>query len=181
MPPFETTNAITSTQMDYLFESGHGWCNSCKIAQPLERFNRKASRRLGYNDCCKDCFSDYRKKRGKSDLEKQATALRYRLNACVKAQIVGKQNCNAALMEQFIGISIAEFVEQHPLLRNTSASIDHICPSSQAKNGDELLSLQHHSNLQVLTKIENGIKSSRWTPRGEEVCRSLLNREWVYD
>ena len=57
--------------------------------------------------------------------------------------------------------------------------LDHICPCAQSNSEEELIKLQHYSNFQWLLEKENEIKSDKWTPKGEELCRKLLNREWI--
>lgn len=61
-------------------------------------------------------------------------------------------------------------------------SIDHICPCAQAKNADELIKLQHYSNLRPMQTYGpkgNFAKSDSKTPYGEILCRTLLNRNWI--
>jgi 5-methylcytosine-specific restriction endonuclease McrA len=62
---------------------------------------------------------------------------------------------------------------------HSGAHIDHVCPLSQAKNEAEMLRLWHYSNLQWLTQADNLSKGDKKTPRGEELCKSLLGREWI--
>lgn len=57
--------------------------------------------------------------------------------------------------------------------------IDHICPCSQAINEEEFIKLQHYTNLRWLKAEDNMVKSDGWTPEGEEMCRKLLNRDWI--
>lgn len=59
-------------------------------------------------------------------------------------------------------------------------SFDHICPCSQALNEEELLKLQHYTNLQPLLKIENIQKSDSVTIESERLCKILLRRDWIY-
>lgn len=64
---------------------------------------------------------------------------------------------------------------------STDAHLDHICPCNQAQNEEELLKLQHYSNLRWLPAEENIQKSDSWTSEGEELCRKLLGRGWIYE
>lgn len=57
--------------------------------------------------------------------------------------------------------------------------IDHVAPCAQAQTEEELLKLQHYTNLRWLPAIDNICKSSNRTPEGEEMCRKLLGREWI--
>ena len=54
---------------------------------------------------------------------------------------------------------------------------DHICPCAQAQDEEELIKLQHYSNLRPY--IENLKKSDNKTPEGEKLCLILLNRQWI--
>ena len=60
--------------------------------------------------------------------------------------------------------------------------LDHICPITQGKTEWEVTKLQHYTNFQWLTAEENGpsCKWNHWTPKGGELCKELLNREWIY-
>ena len=55
-------------------------------------------------------------------------------------------------------------------------TIDHICPCSQAKNEQELLSLQHYSNL--TPSFDNFIKSDNATIEAVSNCNLILGRGW---
>ena len=57
--------------------------------------------------------------------------------------------------------------------------VDHICPIAQAQNEEEAYKLNHYTNLRYLSKEENLQKSDKKTLEGEEMCRQLLNREWI--
>lgn len=61
-------------------------------------------------------------------------------------------------------------------------SIDHICPCNQAQNGEELVKLQHFSNLKPMITYGpegNFAKSDSKTIDGETLCFNLLNRQWI--
>lgn len=57
-------------------------------------------------------------------------------------------------------------------------SLDHICPVSQAQTEEEVLLLQNFSNIMPLGHSENIRKFTSKTPLGEQLCKSLLGREW---
>lgn len=58
--------------------------------------------------------------------------------------------------------------------------IDHIVPISQAKTEEEVIALNHYTNLQYLPHSDNLKKSDKPTERGLELVKSLLGREWCY-
>ena len=60
-------------------------------------------------------------------------------------------------------------------------TIDHICPSSQAKNIDELYKLQNYRNLRPMWHKENSSKCNKPTDEAIQKCIELLNREWIYE
>lgn len=62
-----------------------------------------------------------------------------------------------------------------------SWQIDHICPCNQAQNEQELIKLQHYSNLQPLWTIDNIKKSDKSTLEAQKVCLEILGRQWVYN
>jgi hypothetical protein len=78
--------------------------------------------------------------------------------------------CSAQELLDRWGISVIE-EGQH---------LDHICPISQAQTVEEAEKLCHYTNLQLLSAKENTLKQDAWTERGEELCRQLLGREWIY-
>lgn len=57
--------------------------------------------------------------------------------------------------------------------------LDHICPCSQAQNEEELIKLQHYTNFRWLKAEDNLLKSDNKTQEAEEMCRMLLNRNWI--
>lgn len=52
------------------------------------------------------------------------------------------------------------------------------CSYAKAANINEILVLQHWSNLQFLSLNDNISKGNRKTPEGERLCKQLLNRDW---
>ena len=59
--------------------------------------------------------------------------------------------------------------------------IDHICPCAQAKTEEELIKLQHYTNLQWLSRKDNRDKWDCWTPTGGKMCSQLLGRVWDHE
>ena len=57
--------------------------------------------------------------------------------------------------------------------------LDHICPCKQAKNEEELIKLQHYSNLRWLPARDNLQKQAAKTKAGEYKCKQLLKRDWI--
>lgn len=56
--------------------------------------------------------------------------------------------------------------------------IDHITPCAISRNEEELIKLQHYTNLRWMPAKKNLSKSDKWTPEGAALCLKLLGREW---
>jgi len=56
--------------------------------------------------------------------------------------------------------------------------IDHICPCSQATSEEELIKLQHYTNLQPLWSHENFAKCDNVSEEAKILCLELLGRPW---
>lgn len=57
--------------------------------------------------------------------------------------------------------------------------IEHICPCSQAQNEEELIKLQHYTNLQPMWGDDNFAKKDHATPDAVKACVYILDRDWV--
>lgn len=58
----------------------------------------------------------------------------------------------------------------------SSWTYDHICPCAQAETEEELIKLQHYTNIRPYK--DNLVKSDNKTPEGEQLCFLLLGRKW---
>jgi hypothetical protein len=56
-------------------------------------------------------------------------------------------------------------------------SIDHICPCAQAQNEEELIKLQHYTNLEP--SFNNFVKSDKATIEAILKCKEILGRSWL--
>jgi hypothetical protein len=81
---------------------------------------------------------------------------------------------------KFIGCTFEKLMEWLGPQPTTDAQIDHIVPCAQAQSEDELILLQHHTNLQWLSREENLEKRDNATPDGLLLCEVLLGRPWIY-
>ena len=104
-----------------------------------------------------------------------AERLRKTLHAVLKQYDTSKPEHTLEL----IGCSVREFYEYIGERPTEDAQLDHICPNAQATTKEELIKLQHYTNFQWLDPISNLQKRDYKTPKGEEMCRKLLNREWI--
>lgn len=78
-----------------------------------------------------------------------------------------------------LGCSYEELINYLGPKPEGKMSLDHICPCAQAQNEEELIKLQHYTNLKWMALSENCSKNDTWTPDAEEMCRKLLRREWI--
>ena len=82
---------------------------------------------------------------------------------------------------ELLGASYEEAVNHLGPKPEGRYDLDHICPCAQAKTEEGLIKLQYYTNLQWMEHIENIRKSYYWTPEGEELCKTLLGREWDFE
>ena len=80
---------------------------------------------------------------------------------------------------QLVGCSYEDLLHFLGPVPTTPYHIDHICPCAQAKNEEELIKLQHYTNLRYLPAKDNQAKGCYKTPEGEIMCKKLLNRDWL--
>lgn len=100
--------------------------------------------------------------------------VRHLIKNVMKYQRFSKTSTTALML----GCSYDELLEFMGSRPSSDHHIDHVCPCSQAQNEEELIKLQHYTNLQWLLGSENLSKSDNKTPEGEAICIRLLGREW---
>lgn len=64
--------------------------------------------------------------------------------------------------EKILGCDLDTFVNELVTKSSEDTEIDHIVPMSLANNNDEAIALNHHSNLQVVSKEYNRFKKNRF-------------------
>lgn len=104
-----------------------------------------------------------------------------RLRTLMYMSISSKNYTKRSKTQQLIGCSFIELVTYIGESPHSNCHLDHKCPCSQAVTEEELLKLQHYSNLRWLASEDNLSKGDRPTPEGIEMCRKLLGREWIYE
>lgn len=105
--------------------------------------------------------------------------IRIKTKCLIKNIIKGSYYSKTSKTATLLGCSYEELFLHLGPRPSPDHHLDHICPCSQATTEDELLKLQHYTNLQWLPAEENLSKSDSKTPEGEEMCRILLGREWI--
>lgn len=102
---------------------------------------------------------------------------RQRIRACIKRRLTDRDKTS---MVDMLGCSIESLILHLGGVPSSLEQIDHICPVAQGKTKEEVVRLQHYSNLRLLEAHLNKAKSDSWTPEGEEMCRKLLGRDWIF-
>ena len=158
-------------------------CSKCGVEKDVAEFKGRAQ--------CKECRAAYNKQYRQEHREQRAACKRNRkatdplfklkcnissrIYNSLKARGYSKTSKTASLL----GCSFETLMEHLGPKPTEDCHLDHICPCNQAQTEEELLKLQHYTNLRWLPAEENKIKSDKWTPEGEEMCRKLLGRDWV--
>ena len=190
-----------SKSFDYFYKDKKvkdGYRNNCKLCDitRVSRYNslnkerhRDAQKKWRSNNKFKDnkrCYDSLRKRL------KNNTSFRISTNI---AQILRKRLKKIGSHKQreriasIIGCTIDEFKKHLEFIfqQNMSWSnygkdgwhMDHICPISQAVSREEVLKLNHYTNLQPLWAEDNLNKSDSKTKEAESMCIKLLDREWI--
>lgn len=102
------------------------------------------------------------------------------MRTCVLNQLKRFGYTKRSKTEQMLGIPYDEALK-HLQIGGVPSDwqIDHICPLSQAVNEEEVLKLFHISNLQMLSRKDNLMKSDKPTLEAVSKCLELLGREWI--
>lgn len=147
-------------------------CYRCKESKSLDNYYTDKSRRTGYAYVCKDCYKvdrrDYcRNKCYVDDLFK----LKRRIRSLIVYSFSAKKTNKVSTTEIILGCSFQEFKlylesqfehwmtwENYGKFNGTPNfgwDIDHIIPVSSAQNREELIKLNHHTNMRPLCSYVN--------------------------
>jgi hypothetical protein len=141
-------------------------------------FNESSFKCGGISSCC-------------VPVVKNAVYYKRALRTCI-SMAIRKKYTKTRKSDALLGCSISEaiaHIEKQFLpgmsWKNKSSpnmsgwDIDHICPCSQAQNEEELIKLQHYTNLRPMWAMDNRVKCSSKTPEAEAMCLELLGRKWI--
>lgn len=109
-------------------------------------------------------------------------ALKKHVRATIRNAFIRKGYAKSDKAEAILGCSIDQLYVHFNVSAFESIDgmhIDHICPIAQAKTEEEVIKLNHHTNLRLIPASENLSKSDSRTPEGEELCQILLGRPWL--
>ena len=106
--------------------------------------------------------------------------LRHNIKGLINNAINNRGFIKSSHTRDLLGCSYEALLSHLGPKPTPDAHIDHICPCNQSVNEQELLKLQHYTNLRWMPSTDNLLKSDQWTPEGEALCKSLLGREWIH-
>jgi len=158
----------------------HKQCSKCNVVRSVEDFHPDNSTKTGYKSWCKQCISiKYKKPTQKKD--ETLLKLKSSIRGMIKKAIKRSGYTKLSLTTNILGCDYNTFklhIESLFLYNMTWDNrnlwdIDHIVPLSFANNYDELLLLNHYSNLRPLWKLDNILKSDKLLP--ESVNHPLYN------
>ena len=109
----------------------------------------------------------------------ETTLLKIKLKLLVKNVFKGMRFSKISKTAEMVGCSYDELLTHLGSKPTDNHHLDHICPCSQAQSPEELVKLQHYSNLRWLPAEENMSKSDNKTSEGELMCLKLLGRGWI--
>jgi hypothetical protein len=155
--------------------------SSLKEAQKAYYLENREERIEKVREWCKENKEHVREWRRGYTKERMASDPIFRLSCLlrkrVNAVLRGKRKERSILKS--LGCSLNALLQKLGN-RPENADLDHICPLSQARTPEEICKLFHYSNLRWLDSTENRyVKRDKKTSEGEELCRSLLGREWI--
>lgn len=177
-------------------------CIKCKNEKPILEFQPRSDQWDGYRNECIDCYLPRRKKSRQSYRKKNKDILReknkiYHKNRMItdlvyRVKIMSRNVIRKALYKggytkrsrtyEILGCSYDDFKTHIENLFQNGMNwdnrylwdIDHIVPISLAESEQEMVVLNHYTNLRPLWKNENGYKSDTIT---EEVKSSPIYKE----
>lgn len=162
-------------------------CGICKIEKPSTKFNKNKAGKFGIRSQCKQCQSEfyqnnkecinykqkrnnYTKQRRKSDpLFKLKCNIRNSIRYSLKAKVYGKNTktiqilgCSYEELKKHIESKFEPWMDwsKYGLYNNKlnyGFDIDHIIPVSSAKTEEEVIKLNHYTNLQPLCSYINRV------------------------
>lgn len=175
-------------------------CSKCKEEKLFSEFAIDRSKKDGHKYQCKPCINlhnatraSYRKvyyssRRGFYNnyynhyfKELRDTNKLFRLKCNLRCRIYrGFKNNNHtknSKTQDILGVSFKEF-QDYVGIYTSDDHLDHIVPLSWASSEEDLYLLNHYSNFQVLTSIDNMLKGDRFVRRDNANIVLSLHPEW---
>lgn len=158
--------------------SGRTYNCRCNVCGNEKSFNESSFKCGGISSCCKPVSRNH-------------VYYKRSLRTCI-GMAIGKRYKKTQKSAEMLGAPIEEVLRHIESMWRPGMSwknkgkrgpdgwdIDHICPCSQAQNEEELIKLQHYTNLMPMWSIDNRTKNDFKTPEGDDMCQKLLGREWI--
>jgi hypothetical protein len=164
-------------------------CSKCGVTKSIDNFSSRKDSTHGFKDHCKECDSLYRKPINKKYRQQNKTTIRrkdieYRkkrmeVDDLYKAKTVAREVIRKAISrggyrknsrtEQILGCDYetfkshieSKFTEGMNWQNRGEWHVDHVVPISIAASEEQLLKLNHYTNLQPLWEAENLEKSDK--------------------
>jgi hypothetical protein len=143
-------------------------CSKCNVVRSIDDFYSDKSNKSGYTSWCKQCISDKHKKPAK---QKDETLLKLKVSirCLIKKAIKRNGYTKLSSTNNILGCDYDTFKHhiESLFLDNMTWDnrdlwdIDHIVPVSYADNYDELILLNHYTNLRPLWKLDNQSKYNK--------------------
>lgn len=168
------------------------WCDAHK--EHLKQYRREnykrnqeriSKRHKAYNQMNRVRNNERMRTRRKTDFMYN---LRCRLHAVIKSAFVRRNVIKTTKAVELLGCSL-DFLATY-LLQNMSTNltlkenglpedyqIDHIIPCSWANTAEELVKLQHYTNLRLVPATENMSRGDKECPEALELIKIILGRE----
>jgi len=160
-------------------------CAKCKVKKDRSEFTKDRRLKSGLISQCKQCKKEWRegnkeyaKKWNKENKEhsNNYAKTKYKTDSLFKLKTNLRNTVNRYLKngkskrtEAILGMTYKAFKERLGEC-DSNTHLDHIIPQNWAKNEEELYTLNHYSNFQLLTAEENISKGDRFS-RVENVRR----------
>lgn len=160
------------------------WCKSCCKENVLKYYNNNKEKssikhkeyyRLNATYRKKQVYS-YKRKRMKCD---SIYKIRQNISIIINHVLKNRGYTKTSKTFDILGCTYEELLIHLGPKPDGEIHLDHICPCSQAQNEEELIKLQHYSNLRWLPASTNLTKSDNHTCEAEQKCKELLGRGWL--
>lgn len=143
-------------------------CSKCNMVRSIDEFYSDKSNKSGYTSWCKQCIS-IKHKKPKKKTDETILKLKLSIRGIIKKAIKRAGYTKLSSSNDILGCDYDTFKQHIESLfldnmtwdNRNLWDIDHIVPLSFANNYDELILLNHYTNLRPLWKLDNILKSDK--------------------
>jgi len=159
---------------------GHKTCNKCKVSKPHKEFSVNNAEKDRLSRTCKICARKLSKEKYKNNL---LYRLRNQISSLIRISIRLNGFNKKSKTREILGCSYEEFkihmeskfIDGMTWKNRHLWEIDHIIPVSRGKTEEEIIKLNHYTNLQPLWAEDNNIKLDRY--EGDNISILKLHEE----